>query len=44
LKALRRMQNKQVIAKLKEEAATFIKASKIKEALENYSKCLKMLE
>ena len=37
LKALRRMQNKQVIAKLKEEAATFIKASKIKEALENYS-------
>ena len=44
LKSLRRQQNKQVIVKLKEEAASLIKESKVKEALENYSKCLKMLE
>ena len=43
LKSLKKRQNKETIKKLKEESAFFIKASKIKEALENYSKCLKML-
>jgi hypothetical protein len=33
LKILRRQHNRQVIAKLKEEAASLIKQSKIKEAL-----------
>lgn len=33
LKLLRRQQNKQAIAKLKEEAASLIKEAKVKEAL-----------
>lgn len=44
LKQLKKRQNKLTIKKLKEESASLIKESKIKEALENYSKCLKMLE
>ena len=44
LKSIKKKQNKAQAKAMKEESAQLIKEGKIKEALDNYSKCLKLLE